>query len=225
MNQWTASRSSLITDIAQIGGLDMHHFQQYRKLRIQGDHPKALAELITFIKTLEDEPESSLRVFADGLCQIAWLNPNYPAILPPLLLGRVIVPCLTRWAGQDPQAIAPRRWLGLHTYDETSLNQARHLDAEELISRQIIIDRLIEQIAFIPEHLTDIDEGTLNLARRWAAEATQVAQELIDPVLKMATERRIKQSLGWVEKWRDMLVQSQRFEPGMFSQERAYERD
>ena len=46
-------------------------------------------------------------------------------LLPALLVNTMFIPCFERWRSDDPYAVAPRRWIGIHCWDNEALQRAR----------------------------------------------------------------------------------------------------
>jgi len=226
MVPWSESCTTLFESVSRVTGFDLAAFHLYRQLREKGLYKQALRALTVFMRNLGELDEVTLRALTDGLCHIAWSRRDVDEeLLPAILVNTVFVPCFERWRREEPHAVAPRRWLGVHCWDGDALEEARRLDRDENIARQVIAERLIEQIDFLQREMPGADMGSMRLVHRWAFQARKAAREIHHHPRRDMLLQRISAAVHLVETWTDMLVASRHRETPLFAPERSYERN
>jgi hypothetical protein len=136
----------LLTVAAEIGDYeDLRGLAAYYRLRESGLRKRALAALDEFLAGTASWTETQRRAAADRIMAVSNRHP-LPHVLPNPLLETIVVPALEQWMRDEPEAGAPRRWVGILRRDRTMLEDVLARDPDDHIARMALIEQMLSDV-------------------------------------------------------------------------------
>jgi len=130
-------------------------FARYALMRERGRRGEAFVALNLFLASATALDLQTRIKLTDRLLRTSLCTTGFHTLLPQPLMERLILPTLQQWKTADTRASAPRRWLGLHTYNIDELKSALALDPEDDHARARLIDYCLEDAEYATHHLNE----------------------------------------------------------------------
>ena len=182
----------------------MGRYIQYETMRDQGLRIQALSTISQLVQDLQELDAVYRKVLTQELLEREWRVHRHLDYIPASLMNKVIVPLLNQWRHDEPESPLPYRWLGIQEWNTDHLEQARRLDPDEITSRVVLVEQLIEQIQFSVQSLANFAPGCLQAAVTWAEQARIIAAEISEFSLKHHLLEEVAKAFRTVDEWNTM---------------------
>lgn len=156
---------------------DFAHLAEYCRLREAGLRGEAFAALETFLSYAETWEREKSQDAVDAVLTLHFRTPGCHQFLAQPLMKRFVDPVLQRWLEDDPDSIAPLRWLAILRQDQQLLGRVLSVEPGDTAIRRMLIAKRLDSVDFATHHL---NEGFLIGSLDEALEELRRASDLIE---------------------------------------------
>ncbi|KAF1719712.1 hypothetical protein [Pseudoxanthomonas wuyuanensis] len=150
---------------------DFAHLAEYCRLREAGLRREAFAALNTFLACADTWESKKSQDAVNAVLTLYYRTPGCHQFLTQPLLNRFVYPALQRWSEDNPESIAPVRWLAILRRDPELLGRVLVADPTDVAIRRMVIERHLSSVDYATHHLNEglfigeLDEALEDLAR------------------------------------------------------------
>ena len=173
---------------------DFAHLAEFCRLREAGLRRDAFAALNTFLAFADTWKSEKSQDAVNAVLTLYCRNPGCHQFLTQPLLNRFVYPVLQRWSEDEPESIAPVRWLAILRRDRETLGMVLAADPSDSAIRRMLIERQLSSVDYATHHLSEglfigaLDEAVEDLGR-----ATNLIEEAPDREALCDLDREARQ--------------------------------